>query len=141
MVEPLLDVYVQTNDKQIQKEIADIFNSIKLTNVPAVLCQQLNKSKYAKAKTMMLSSIWNSNLDYTPYLSEIIQATIDGEFMDAMECLTILENMEGSLNEEKLMDPILKLRSFLVEQHVADTPKNNLLTEILGLLQEINDHL
>ena len=61
--------------------------------------------------------------------------------MEAMECLTILENMEGTLTEEKIMDALLSLKSYLVEHSDDNTPKMGLLREVALLLTEINNSL
>ena len=140
-IEPLIQLYCSSKNNAVHNEIVDLLNSIKQTKVPAVLIPCLVNKDYALARQTMLSSIWNSNLDYTDYLSEIIGAAQDGEMMDAMECLTILENMEGTLDEDKIMDALLSLKSYLVENAQVNTPKMGLLREVSLLLTEINDTL
>jgi len=140
-IEPLIDLYSTTKNNAIQTEIIDLLNSIKSTKVPVVLIECLKQNKYSNARQVMLGSIWNSNLDYTPYLLEIVEASQKGEMMDAMECLTILENMEGTLSEEKIMDALLSMKSYLVEHANDNTPKMGLLREVALLLTEINNSL
>ncbi len=140
-IEPLIDLYCTTQNNAVKSEIIDLLNSIKSTKVPAVLIECLANDKYSVARQTMLSSVWNSNLDYTPYLLEIVEATQKGEMMDAMECLTILENMEGTLSEEKIMDALLSMKSYLVENSNDNTPKVDLLREVTLLLTEINNSL
>jgi len=140
-IEPLIDLYCTSQNNAVQAEIVDLLNSIKSTKVPAVLIQCLNNDKYSVARQVMLSSIWNSNLDYTSYLLEIVEAAQKGGMMDAMECLTILENMEGTLSEEKIMDALLSMKSYLVEYSDDSTPKMGLLREVTLLLTEINNTL
>ena len=140
-IEPLIDLYSNTTNNAVQSEIIDLLNSIKSTKVPAVLIECLKNEKYAKARQVMLSSIWNSNLDYTPYLLEIVESAQKGEMMDAMECLTILENMEGTLSEEKIMDALLSMKSYLVENTKENSPKMGLLQDVTLLLSEINNSL
>jgi hypothetical protein len=140
-IEPLIDLYCTSQNNAVKAEIIDLLNSIKSTKVPTVLIDCLNNEKYVLARQVMLSSIWNSNLDYTPYLLEIVETTQKGEMMDAMECLTILENMEGTLTEEKIMDALLSMKSYLVEHSSDSTPKMGLLREVSLLLSEINNSL
>lgn len=140
-IEPLVKLYSSTKNNAIQNEIVDLLNSIKSTKVPPVLINCLTNSDYSNARQIMLSSIWNSNLDYTDYLSEIVEAAQNGEMMDAMECLTILENMEGTLSEEKIMDPLVSIKSYLSENTTVNTSKMGLLREVAMLLTEINNTL
>ena len=141
VIEPLVKLYSTTTNNAVQSEIIDLLNSIKSTKVPAVLITCLTNDEYANARQMMLSSIWNSNLDYTNNLSEIVEAAQKGEMMDAMECLTILENMEGTLDEEKIMDALVSIKSYLSENATVNTPKMGLLREVAMLLTEINESL
>lgn len=140
-IEPLVKLYSKTKNNAIQSEIVDLLNSIKSTKVPAVLIPCLTNEEYSNARQVMLGSIWNSNLDYTDYLSEIVETAQKGEMMDAMECLTILENMEGTLSEEKIMDALVSIKSYLSENTSVNTPKMGLLREVAMLLSEINDSL
>ena len=140
-IEPLIKLYSETTNNAVQNEIVDLLNSIKSTKVPPVLIDCLTNTKYVKATQIMLSSIWNSNLDYTDYLSEIVSTAQNGEMMDAMECLTIIENMEGTLSEDKIMDALVGLKSYLVENSKENTPKMGLLREVAMILTEINESL
>ena len=141
VIEPLVKLYTTTQNNAIKNEISDLLNSLKSTQAPQEVIKCLNNKKYDTAKTMLLSSIWNSNLDYTLYLDDIVKAATQGTMMDAMECLTIIENMEGTLDEQKIMDPLINLKSYLVENMSNDYQKNKLLKEVAQILTEINDSL
>ncbi len=141
VIEPLVKLYSSTQNNAIKNEISDLLNTLKSTQAPAEVIKCLTNPKYDVAKTMLLSSIWNSNLDYTLYLDEIVKAATNGDLMDAMECLTIIENMEGTLDEQNIMDPLINLKSYLVENMDDDSQKNQLLKEVAQVLTEINDSL
>jgi hypothetical protein len=141
VIEPLVRLYSTTKNNAIKNEISDLLNTLKSTESPQEVVKCLSNLKYDSARTMLLSSIWNSNLDYTLYLDEIVKAAIRGDMMDAMECLTIIENMEGTLDEQKIMDPLIDLKSYLVENMDDNSQKNQLLKEVAQILTEINDSL
>ena len=141
VIEPLVKLYTTTQNNAIKNEISDLLNTLKSTEAPDEVIKCLSNDKYALARTMLLSSIWNSNLDYTNYLDEIVKAGTKGDMMDAMECLTIIENMEGTLDEQKIMDPLINLKSYLVENASDNSQKNQLLKEVAQILTEINDSL
>jgi hypothetical protein len=141
VIEPLVNLYSTTQNNAIKTEISDLLNTLKSTETPQEVIKCLSNPKYDDARTMLLSSIWNSNLDYTLYLDEIVKAATRGDMMDAMECLTIIENMEGTLDEQKIMDPLIDLKSFLVENMGDNSQKTQLLKEVAQVLTEINDSL
>jgi len=47
------------------------------------------------------------------YLPEIITETLKGDLIDALECVTIVENFEGSPEEEELNESLVILGDYL----------------------------
>ncbi len=138
---PLIQLHSTTTNNAIKGEIENLLNTLKSTKVMAVVIDCLTDPQYQNSKQAILASIWNSNLDYTDYLDEIVTAAIDGDMMDAMECLTIFDNIEGNITEEKVLAPLLTLNQYLNDNQGSDDPKYTLLLETTQLLQEINNSL
>ena len=141
VVIPLLDVLSNADDEKLRNEIIETLNSVKLTSVPPVIAKALGDDKYASIRQILLSSIWNSGLDYREYLADIIKAAVKGEMMDALECITIIENIEEELSEEHIMEAQLILNEYLVNHKDETSQKNEMLKEIALILQERNDLL
>lgn len=140
-IEPLVKLYCNTQNETVLNEITKIFNSLKDIKTPKEVVSCLNNKKYQKSHLMLLASVWNSNLDYTDYIFDIVQVATQGDMMAAMECITIIENMEGTLNEAKIFDALIFLKSYLQENEKEQSARMNLLKEVAVLLQEINDSL
>lgn len=138
-IEPLVQVLSVSKSSKLNDEIIDLLNSIKSTKVPPEIVKCLNNDEYSASHQALLSSIWNSGLDYRQYMGDIANATVKGDFMYAMECLTILENLEGKLDEDEIMDALLVFKSYLVEHKEDEDNKISLLQEIVILLQNMND--
>lgn len=138
-IEPLVQVLSRTESELLKEEIMDLFNTIKSTKVPEYIIKCLNNDDYANSHQALLASIWNSGLDYRQYLGDIATATIKGDFMHAMECITILENIDGTLGEDEIMDAIIIFKGYLVDVGDTDDPKNNLIREMVVSLQNMND--
>ena len=141
VVEPLVQTWIATGSEALKLEIEDLLNTIKSTKVPETLATTLSKEEYSPARQMLLASIWNSGLDYRPYMGTIASATVEGDFMCAMECITILENIEGQLEEEQIMDALIIFKNYLVEHKNAQDSKAELIKEMVILLQQLNDNL
>lgn len=138
-IEPLVQVLSKTTSENVKKEITELLNTIKSSKVPAEIAKCLVNEDYENVRQTLMVSIWSSGLDYRPYMSEIATATVQGELMEAIECITILENLEGGLDEEQIMDALVIFKSFLVDDKGADDPKNEIIKEIVMLLQHMND--
>lgn len=141
VIEPLIQTWIGTESEKLKIEIEDLLNTIKSTKVPEVLVSCLNNPKYSEARQTMLVSMWNSGLDYRPYLGDIASATVEGDFMAAMECITILENLEGQLEEDQVMDALLVFKTYLVDNREEKNTKSDLIKEMVIVLQQMNDNL
>ena len=141
VVEPLVrEMNISTSTK-VKNTIADVLNTAKSTKVPQALIDCLNNPEFADSRQLMLASIWNSGLDYKPYMGDIARATVEGDFMYAMECITIIENIEGFLNEDEIMDALLVFQGYLAEDKGDDQTKRELILEIVLTLQNMNDNV
>lgn len=139
VIEPLVQVLSKSSSEDVKSEIVDLLNTIKSTAVPAEIAKCLSNPDYSNVYQLLLVSIWSSGLDYRPYLGEIASATVQGGLMEAVECITILENLEGGLSEEQIMDALLVFQSYLVDDRDENDSKNEIIKEIVLLLQNMND--
>ena len=140
-IEPLVALLSATENGEIQKEIEEIFNTAKSTAVPEEIAKCLEYEAYANVRQKLLISIWSSGLDYRPYMGQIANATVQGGMMEAVECITIIENLEGMLDEDEIMEALLIFKSYLVETKMEDGPKNEIIKEIVISLQQMNDSI
>lgn len=138
-IEPLVQVLSLSSSEALKNEIIDLLNTIKSTKVPAEIIKCLNNSDYQNSHQLLLASIWNTGLDYNKYMGEIASATIAGDFMHAMECITILENLEGDLNEDEIMEALLVFKGYLVDTKESEDSKAELIKEMVVTLQIMND--
>lgn len=141
VIEPLLVVLISDSSAAVQGEIIDLLNTAKSTKVPAEIAKALVDSRFLGIRQVLLNSIWNSGLDYSPYLKEIMIAGTEGEMLEALECITILENMEADLSEDQIFEPLLVLTEYLGTHKSETGPKIDLLKEITASLQQRNNLL
>lgn len=141
VIEPLLVVLAQDKSQKLNDEITDLINTTKSTKVPAEIAKALVDERFNGIRQTLLASIWNSGLDYRSYLGEIATAAVRGEMMDALECITIIENIDGALTEDQIFEPLLVLKQYLAESNNDSDSKKNMLREIVDILQEMNNQL
>jgi len=88
----------------------------------------------------VLSTIWNSRLDYSSNLAEFVEIAIEGDYLEALECLTIIENLEGPFEESDILESQLHLKEYL-EQGQKNDQKAILISEIALLIKNFNEEL
>ncbi len=141
VIKPLLIILERTESEPIQAEIIDLLNTTKYTAVPEQIANALVDERFFSIRRHLLASAWNSGLDYRPFLTEIVTAATEGEMMDALECITIIENLEGAPTEEELFEPLIVLTEYLNDNKEEKGAKMDLLKEIALTLQQMNNTL
>jgi hypothetical protein len=66
-----------------------------------------------------------------------VTIAIEGDFMEAMECLTIIESMEPPLPEDQLMDCLLSLKEYFSKNPTGE--KVTLIKSIATYVQFTED--
>ncbi len=140
VIEPLLLTLANNPSDAVYSEIVDLLNTPKSTKVPAEIAKALVDKRFVEIRHTLLTTIWNSGLDYRPYLTEIVTAGTEGEMMDALECITIIENIEGEMTEDQLFEPLIVLTEYLGSTR-DEGPKLDLIREVTATLQNINNML
>ena len=72
------------------------------------------------------------------YLPEIVEAACSSSYMVAFEALTVLENLEGPFDEEKISEAKLIINDYFANPHEET---KQLISVILGLLNEMDNSL
>ncbi len=82
----------------------------------------------------LLTACWEADLDCTPHLELFADIVIKDEFPIAMEALTSIENMHGTISTSQA-EGILN-RIMEVYPPIADTPKGHLMADLIELLRK-----
>ena len=139
VIEPLLDTWISTSSMELKTEIVDLLNNIKSSKVPKQIMTCLANKKYASQKQLLLSSIWNSGLDYHDYIADLVAIACDSDLMEVFEVETIIENLEGIPSDEVLSESLVTLGNYLTEHKNESSPKIDLLIQIGVMLKRMNE--
>ena len=73
------------------------------------------------------------------YIDEIIQTVIHGDFQEAFEALTIIENLEPPFDEEVILNSQLMLNQYFNKNTPAE--KDSLVKEIASIINRIGQQI
>ena len=123
------------------KEIMEFMSSLKDSSAAVEMIDLINDDKYLSIRQPLLTTIWNMKVDFSGYIDEFVHIAVFGDFMETLECLTIIENMEGPFMEEDILESQLHLKRYLEGEGQQDKQKAQLLSEIALLIKDINEGL
>ena len=142
VIKVLADLLLEgTVSEKNQGEMMELFASLKDTSIVVEMMDVLDEPKYLPIRQTMLSAIWNMKIDFSNYIESFVEIATKGSFMEALDCLTIIENLEGPFMEEDILECQLHLKNFLESGEKPDEQKAHILSEIALKIKDINQSL
>ncbi len=128
----LTSCYDKTDDNAIRKSIAGFLNDLKDPTVCVEVISEISKPWKHDTISMLVSSCWQSGLNYSDYSIELAKAFISADYVTALECLTVIEESVADLSRER-KDEVIKL----IEDSSSDVPNEitTLKSELLLILE------
>ena len=113
--------------KVAPEEREELLNKIKASNPEKVLLKALTTVKDRTKKARLISIYWEIGVDCTSDFLLFVKQSCEGDYMIAMECLTVIETIENEVPSDQLK---------AAQQLLSDTINSNpgsapMLEEIL----------
>lgn len=138
---PLAEVLLKGVSEKNQNEIIELLSSLKDSSVCVEIMGVLEDKKFLPIRQLVLSTVWNTKVDFSDYIDEFVLIAVEGNFMETLDCLTIIENLEGPFMEENILESQLHLKNYIESPGAKDEQKAELLSEIAIVLKDINQNL
>ena len=125
--------YNETDDVSIRKSIAGFMNDLKDQGVCGEIIAEAGKNWKDDTISMLVASCWQSGLDYSAYTPELARVFLRGDYVTAIECLTVIEESVHDLDNAQKAE-VIKL--------IEDNPlppgneKSTLTLELLTILNK-----
>ncbi len=133
VIVPLLELYADTGSEEIKADISSIVLQLKNEDCIPPLLEALEEDKFKEIKSFIISAFWNNNFDMGNHLDILTKHAVSGDYLTALESLTVIENQEGPFQDETLMDAIITSREYLSEKKEED--KMPLIASIYKVLE------
>jgi len=128
----LAHFYDETNDEGLKHIISAFFNDMKERSGRAEVIESISAAGKPSSKAMLVSSCWQSGLDYSEYAVSLADAFMAGDYLTSLECFTVLDTCSGSISDNDRTGIILRLEK---EIRRYDTAKQKLTGELIALLK------
>lgn len=118
--------------KLLPEEREELLAKIKASNPAKALLKIVSSIKDKTKKARLLSVYWEIGLDCTEDFLFFIRQACEGDYMIAMECLTIIETIES----EVLIADLKAAQEMLIKRISENTESVQMLEEILAWVEE-----
>ena len=138
VLRPLAQLLLQDTDQKYAKEILEVFSGLKDSSAVEEVMEILKDDAYGTIRQVLLSTVWNSARDCTYYFPDFVLFATEGDFMVALDCLTILENMAGPFEERHILESQWYLKEYLEDNAPKEERKAKIMSEIALLVKDID---
>lgn len=122
-----------------QQLVLGFLADIQDTDAVEAFITYLEEEKNLANRNLVLSAIWNSKLPFDAHLPFFVMLASQGDFLEAIDCLTIIENMSGPFDESLLLESQLLLKEYVEERAPQTDQKAQIMSEIAWFVKEQND--
>jgi hypothetical protein len=124
--------YDKTDNLSIKKTISGFINDLKDQTVCHEVIKEIRKQWKSETISMLISSCWQSGLNYSDYSPDLAKVFLKGDYITAIECLTVIEESVHELSKA-VKDEIMKM---LEESPVHQiNEKKELTLELISILE------
>ncbi len=135
----LYELIKQKSGTYLQKQVAKLLSDIQISGAPEVFIQLIKNEEDSVTLKMFLPILWESKLDFSDYLADFVEISASGDYLIALDCLTIIENMPGPFSESQLLEAQLHLKEFMENRSQNDERKMQILSEIALFIKDQNE--
>ena len=136
VLNPIADLLKTDISAKNRQEIVDFLSCLNDSSTIDSMIEIVKDSNYLSIRQELLSTMWNNKLDYTYFLPEFVEIAVEGSFMEALECLTIIENLEGPFEERHILESQLHLKEYINDKSPKDPQKAQIMSEIALLIKD-----
>ena len=131
----LIDLLLSTKNDTIYEAVKEVLFELKSSKAGDIIVEYLQNNKSKGHRDVLISSLWQSGIACEGYLTLLTELACTENYLCTLEALTVIENMEGVLNEEEVMECIYTVNEALEDGN--DDEKNKLLQSLVAVLEGI----
>ena len=109
-VENIIRLLSKTKNDLVKNEILNFLRDIKTQEAASIIVTAIKNPEYDNILDTLVSSCWQSRLEFSDYLEDFIDVVIHKEYIVAYEAFTVVEYNISNVTKEKIESLILKLK-------------------------------
>lgn len=139
VIGPLVLVWRSGLSAVNEAAMMELFEGLKDTSTIEPLMEAYRDDANKSLKRKLVTAFWNSKLDFSPYLSDFVLFAIEGDFLDAFEAITLIEQFETMIPESAIMESQLLLKEYFGGTENRGDQKDTILSDIALLLKQFDE--
>lgn len=139
VIAPIIEVWRQGLSAANEAVLMELFEGLKDTSTIEPLMEAFRNLDNRLIKRKLVSAFWNSKLDFSAYLSDFVLFAIEGDFMDAFETITLIEQFESLIPESAIMESLLLLKEYFGGTEARNDQKDTILSDLALIVKRFDE--
>ena len=129
----LTSLYDKSDDHSMKKTIEVFMNDIKDETMRPEVVAEIKKRWKSSTISMLVSSCWQSGLDYSGYSADFFEVFLNNDYVTAIECLTVISESAKNIP----MAERAKIISNITENPLPTADEKSALSlELISILEK-----
>jgi hypothetical protein len=120
-----------------KKALYELLSSITIKGAKEAWISLLTMPEFSKVRAQIVNILWNTRLDFSAELERFIGLAVQLDYLGTLECLTLIENMEGPFQEQQLLESELILKEYVKKQADEGEQKQRLIVSLVQHLEQL----
>ncbi len=138
VISPIINILVNHPLEDVKNAASHFLFDLKDAKVLPTLISEIQNPDNKEYQRILVSACWESSMNCSAYLPFFVDLAIISDYMVCLECLTVIENMEGPFDLKELNESIEKIKNAADEDEEG---KYELLNSIWEILVDIKASL
>ncbi len=138
---PLMVNLLETGSDQVISMVVELLSSLKDSSAAKEIIDVLREEENPVIKQLVLSTIWNTNIDYSEYLPDFVLWACEGDYLTALDCLTIIENTVLNAEERHILEAQWHLKEFMDSNPTMDEQKKVIISDIASFIKNADSEI
>jgi|GEM_PF-125484 len=136
VIAPVIEVWRQGLSTANEAVLMELFEGLKDTTTIEPLMEAFRNTDNRLIKRKLVSAFWNSKLDFSEFLADFVLFAIEGDFLDAFEAITLIEQFDSMIPEPAIMESQLLLKEYFGGTAARDAQKDTILSDLALLVKQ-----
>jgi len=100
----IIQTLKDTDEPDVEASIIAFLYDLKNEDCIPLLIEALYDEALKYYQNYLVAVFWQSALDGSAYLKDFVEVAVNGEYMTAVEALTVIENFDTAFDESELLE-------------------------------------
>ena len=133
----LFKCYLLHKELPHKKALYELLASISVKGAREAWMDLLSNQEFKDLKAQIVNVLWNTRLDFSGELAFFVALAVQLDYLGTLECLTLIEQMEGPFQEQQLLESELVLKEYVKNQPVDGDQKQQLIVSLVQHLEQL----